>query len=41
MNHELHRKIMKEFVELRPKTFGQLTDDGSEDKKVKGAKSVS
>ena len=34
-------KIMKEFVGLREKTYTYLVDDGSEDKKAKGLKSVS
>ena len=34
-------KIMKEFVGFRAKTYTYLVDDGSEDKKAKGMKSVS
>ena len=34
-------KIMKEFVGFRAKTYTYLVDDGSEDKKAKGLKSVS
>ena len=29
---------MKEFVELRPKTYSYLMDDDSDNKKVKGTK---
>ena len=35
---ELGGKIITEFVTLRPKTYSFLTDDGKEDKKVKGTK---
>ena len=38
MKDELGGKIITEFVTLRPKTYSFLTDDGKEDKKVKGAK---
>ena len=38
---ELGGKIMTKFVGLRPKTYSYLKDDSSEDKKVKGTKSVS
>ena len=38
MKHELGGKIITEFVTLRPKTYSYLTDDGKEDKKVKGTK---
>ena len=31
-------KLLKEFIGLRAKTFGYLTDDNSEEKKVKGTK---
>ena len=31
-------KLLKEFIGLRAKTFSYLTDDNSEDKKVKGTK---
>ena len=34
----LGRKIMKEFVPLRAKTYAYLTDDDSEKKKAKGTK---
>ena len=35
---ELDGKIMKDFVGLREKTYTQLTDDDSENKKAKGTK---
>ena len=38
MKDELDGKIMKEFVELRPKAFTCLINDGSGDKKAKGTK---
>ena len=38
MKDELGRKIVTEFVTLRPKTYSYLTDDGKEDKKAKGTK---
>ena len=38
MKDELGRKIITEFVTLRPKTYLLLTDDGKEDKKAKGIK---
>ena len=31
-------KLLKEFIGLRAKTFSYLTDDNSEEKKVKGTK---
>ena len=41
MKDELGGKIMKEFVGLRAETYSYLIDDGNEDKKGKGTKSVS
>ena len=38
---ELGGKIMTKFVGLRAKNYSYLTDDGSEEKKAKGRKSVS
>ena len=38
MKDELGRKIITEFVTLRPKTYSYLTDDCKEDKKAKGTK---
>ena len=38
MKYELGAKIMTKFVGLRRKTYSYLIDDGSEDKKAKGAK---
>ena len=38
MKDEIGGKIITEFVTLRPKTYSFLTDDGKEDKKVKGTK---
>ena len=38
MKDELGRKIITEFVTLRPKTYSYSTDDGKEDKKAKGTK---
>ena len=35
---ELGGKIMTKFVRLRAKTYSYLIDNGSEDKKTKGAK---
>ena len=35
---KLGRKIMKEFIGLREKTYNYLIDDGSELKKAKGTK---
>ena len=37
---ELNRKIMKEFVALRAKTYAYLMDDDSEHKRAKGTKNV-
>ena len=38
MKDGLGRKIITEFVTLRPKTYSYLTDDFKEDKKAKGIK---
>ena len=38
MKDELRRKIITEFITLRPKAYSYLTDDGKEDKKAKGTK---
>ena len=38
MEDELGRKIMTEFVALRPKTYSYLLNDGGSDKKAKGTK---
>ena len=38
---EFGGKIMTKIVGLRAKTYSYLIDDGSEDKKAKGTKSVS
>ena len=38
MKDELGRRIITEFVTLRPKTYSYLTDDCKEDKKAKGTK---
>ena len=38
MKDELGKKVITEFVTLRPKTYSYLTDDCKEDKKVKGTK---
>ena len=35
---ELGRKIMKEFLAFRPKTYSYLIDQESEHKKAKGTK---
>ena len=40
MKDELGGKTITKFVTLRPKTYLHFTDDGKEDKKVKGTKSV-
>ena len=37
-NNELGAKIMKEFTELRARTYADLMDDNSEKKKAKGTK---
>ena len=41
MKDGLGGKIMTKFVTVRAKTYGYLIDDGSEDKKGIGKKSVS
>ena len=38
MKNKLDRKIMKEFVRLRVKTYSYLINDGSKDKNVKDIK---
>ena len=38
MKAELGGKLIIEFVALRAKAYSYLTDNGSEDKKVKGTK---
>ena len=38
MKDELGRKIITEFITLRPKTYSYLTDDSKKDKKAKGTK---
>ena len=38
MKDELGRKLMTEFVALRPKTYSYLMDDGNSNKKSKGTK---
>ena len=38
MKDELGGKIMKQFLGLRAKTYSDLIDDASEDKKAKGTK---
>ena len=40
MKDELGRKIMKEFIGLRPKCYAYLTDDGNVDKKQNEQKNV-
>ena len=41
MKDELGGKIMAKFVGLKAKTYSYLIDDGDENKKAKGKKSVS
>ena len=38
MKYELGGMIIKEFIDLRPKTYSYLTGDCPEDKKAKGTK---
>ena len=38
MKDELGRRIIMEFVALRPKTYSYITDDCKEDRKAKGTK---
>ena len=38
MKDELGRRVIPEFVALRPKTYSYLTDVGKEDKKAKGTR---
>ena len=40
MKDEVSRKIIKEFVTLRAKTYNYLTDDNDKRKKEKGTKNV-
>ena len=40
MKDKLGRKIMTEFVALRPKTYSYLMDNGNTDKKAKRTKNV-
>ena len=40
MKEELGRKILKEFVELRAKTYTYLTDDNNESQKAKVTKKL-
>ena len=40
MKDELGRTIMTEFAGVRPKTYSYLMDDGTNDKKTKGQRSV-
>ena len=39
-NDELGRKIITEFIGLRPKAYSYLDDDGNDHKKAKGTKKV-
>ena len=41
MKDELGGNFMTNFFGLRAKTYSYLIDDGSEDRKTKGTKSVS
>ena len=38
MKKEIVRKIMKEFISLREKTYSYLIEDGKEARKAKGTK---
>ena len=38
MKNELGGQIIKEFVELGPKTYSYLKDNNGKDKKAKGTK---
>ena len=40
MKDELGGQIMTEFVELRPKTYSYLMDNGNSDKKAKATKNI-
>ena len=40
MKHELGGQIMTEFVEIRPKTYSYLMDNGYSDKKAKATKNI-
>ena len=40
MKDELGGQIITEFVELRPKTFSYLMDNGNSDKKAKVTKNI-
>ena len=40
MKNELNGKIMMKFIGRKAKTYSYLIDDGGEDKKAKGIKSV-
>ena len=40
MKDELGGQIMREFVELRTKTYSYFKDNNNEDKKAKGRKKV-
>ena len=40
MTDELDGKIMRKIVRLKAKTYSNLIDDGSEDKKAKDKKKV-